>query len=254
VEQSLRVGLHLHLYYQEIAREIFDRLQGMNCRIDLLISVSSASAAEIVQHIFSGYSQGTIDLRVFDNRGRDIGPFLTGFGEVIVERYDIIGHVHTKKSIGFGMNDESLAPASLESIAHWRRFLYANLLGGKHAMADRIIQRFAADETIGLAFPDHPKIHGWGKNLPYALDLAARLGIAELLPKSTFNFPVGSMFWARTAALRPLFELGLAWDDYPKEPVPSDGSLLHAIERILPFVVEGAGFRSAVTYVAGVTR
>ena len=254
VEQSLRIGLHLHLHYQEMAQEIFDRLQGINSRIDLLVSVTSAPAAEAVQHIFSGYSRGTIDVQVFDNRGRDIGPFLTGFGEVILDRYDIIGHVHTKRSVGFGMNAQSITAASLESIAHWRRFLYANLLGGEHAMADRIIQRFSSDETLGLAFPDHPNIHGWGKNLSHVLDLAKRLGISELLPKTTFNFPVGSMFWARTAAIRPLFELDLSWDDYPEEPVPYDGSVLHAVERILPFVAESAGFRSVVTHVAGVTR
>ena len=104
------------------------------------------------------------------------------------------------------------------------------------------------------SFPDDPHLLGWGENLPYATDLARRLGIAEPLPATTFNFPVGSMFWARTAALRPLLELGLNWDDFPAEPVPYDGSLLHAIERLLPFVVERAGFRSAVTHVAGVTR
>jgi lipopolysaccharide biosynthesis protein len=121
-------------------------------------------------------------------------------------------------------------------------------------MADAIIQRLSRDETLGLVFPDDPHILGWGKNLPYAVSLAQRLGVSEPLPRNTFNFPVGSMFWARTAALRPLFELGLSWDDYPEEPVPYDGSLLHAIERILPFVAESAGFRSAVTHVSGVTR
>jgi lipopolysaccharide biosynthesis protein len=75
-----------------------------------------------------------------------------------------------------------------------------------------------------------------------------------LLPKTTFNFPLGTMFWARTAALKPLLELGLLWDDYPAEPVPGDGSLLHALERLLPFVVEKAGFRSLVTHVPGITR
>ncbi len=216
--------------------------------------MTSQSAAEAVAHIFSAYSQGAIDVRVFENRGRDIGPFLTGFGEVILRRYEIIGHVHAKKSAGKAANGESLTPAFLESISQWRRFLYANLLGGKSAMADAIIQRFAREETIGLVFPDDPHLLGWGENLPYAADLARRLGIAEPLPATTFNFPVGSMFWARTAALRPLLELGLNWDDFPAEPVPYDGSLLHAIERLLPFVVERAGFRSAVTYVAGVTR
>ena len=252
--QSLRVGLHLHLYHHEVGKEIFEHLRGIRSRIDLLISVTSQSAAEAVARIFSAYSQGAIDLRVFENRGRDIGPFLTGFGDVILRGYEIIGHVHAKKSAGKPANGESLTPAFLESISQWRRFLYANLLGGKSAMADAIIQRFAREETIGLVFPDDPHLLGWGENLPYAADLARRLGIAEPLPATTFNFPVGSMFWARTAALRPLLELGLNWDDFPAEPVPYDGSLLHAIERLLPFVVERAGFRSAVTHVAGVTR
>ena len=152
--------------------EIFDRLKDIASRIDLLISVADRPAAEAVQRIFSGYSRGTIDVQVFDNRGRDIGPFLTGFGEVILDRYDIIGHLHTKKSIGFGIDAESLTPRFVESIASWRHFLYTNLLGGKHAMADRIIQRLSSDEAIGLAFPDHPNIHGWGKNLPYALRIS----------------------------------------------------------------------------------
>ena len=86
------------------------------------------------------------------------------------------------------------------------------------------------------------------------MSLANRLGIADLLPKATFNFPVGTMFWARPAALMPLFELGLTWDDYPTEPIANDGSLLHAIERILPFVVEASGFRSVLTNVPGISR
>ncbi len=56
-------------------------------------------------------------MRVFENRGRDIGPFLTGFGEAILDRYDIVGHVHTKKSIGFGIDAEVLNGGVLESIA-----------------------------------------------------------------------------------------------------------------------------------------
>ena len=71
-----------------------------------------------------------------------------------------------------------------------------------------IIQRLSRDETIGLVFPTTRTYSVGERILPYALALAERLGISELLPKTTFNFPVGSMFWARTAALRPLFELG----------------------------------------------
>ena len=244
-QKSLRVALHLHLYYPDMAEEIVERLRRTRGRMDLLISVPDSAAAQKAHAIFHGYPHGKIDVEIFNNRGRDIGPFLTGLGEKLLNCYDIVGHLHTKKSHHPGISADS-------STEVWRRFLYDNLLGDN--MADAMVHRFAADDFLGLVFPDDPNIIGWGENRSYALNLANRLELAESLPETTFNFPVGNMFWARITALKPLFELGLAWEDYPTEPVPYDGSFLHAIERMLPAVVHKAGFRSAVTYVAGVTR
>jgi lipopolysaccharide biosynthesis protein len=74
------------------------------------------------------------------------------------------------------------------------------------------------------------------------------------LPDQFFSFPVGTMFWARSAALESLFSLGLDWDDYPPEPLPIDGSMLHALERLLPSIVEHAGYGRRVTFAPGVSR
>ena len=52
-QQSLRVGLHLHLYYPEMGEELFQHLRRMDARIDLLVSVTSQPAAEAVERIFS---------------------------------------------------------------------------------------------------------------------------------------------------------------------------------------------------------
>jgi lipopolysaccharide biosynthesis protein len=62
------------------------------------------------------------------------------------------------------------------------------------------------------------------------------------------------MFWVKPEAIRPLIELKLQHQDYPKEPVPDDGTILHAIERIIPTIVQHQGYKYATTYVAGVTR
>jgi len=51
-----------------------------------------------------------------------------------------------------------------------------------------------------------------------------------------------------------LFDLQLDWDEYPDEPLPIDGSMLHAIERLLPTIAHHAGFDSKVTYAPGVSR
>jgi lipopolysaccharide biosynthesis protein len=62
------------------------------------------------------------------------------------------------------------------------------------------------------------------------------------------------MFWARVDALRPIFAGQFGWEDYPEEPLPYDGTLLHAIERLLPFVAQKTGYRLAMTNVPGITR
>ena len=51
------------------------------------------------------------------------------------------------------------------------------------------------------------------------------------------------MSWARSAALRPLLDLGLTFDDFPDEKSQTNGTMAHAIERLFLFVCERAGFK-----------
>ena len=85
-----------------------------------------------------------------------------------------------------------------------------------------------------MVFPDDPYVIGWGNSKDRAGIIGRQVGLDEL--PENFAFPVGTMFWARVEALRPLFNLGLTWQDYPSEPAPRDGTVLHALERLLPFV------------------
>jgi lipopolysaccharide biosynthesis protein len=71
---------------------------------------------------------------------------------------------------------------------------------------------------------------------------------------SEIHFPSGSFFWARPRALEPLWRAGFSWEDYPAEPVPYCGTMLHGIERIFPLVAEGSGYEIATSHIPGVTR
>ena len=109
----------------------------------------------------------------------------------------------------------SLDLADTELVAAWTRFLYENLLGGDKglAMVDQILAEFAEDQHLGIVFPDDPNIIGWTQNCRAAESLAQRMGY-DSLPQS-FNFPVGTMFWMRRAALKVFIDLNFDWTDYP---------------------------------------
>ena len=70
--------------------------------------------------------------------------FITEFGKIISENYDIIGHIHTKKTIDI---KDSL------QIKQWYCFLLENLIGGKKPMIDVILGKMACDETIENGLP-----------------------------------------------------------------------------------------------------
>ena len=120
-------------------------------------------------------------------------------------------------------------------------------------MADQILARFATSPSLGLVFPEDPNLTGWSLDRDLAVGLAAKMDPGMVVPPS-IDFPIGTMFWMRPPALAPLFDLGLDWPDYPPEPVPIDGTMLHAIERLLPVICTHRGFSFETTHVPGVGR
>jgi lipopolysaccharide biosynthesis protein len=239
---QLRTVLHGHFFYPELASELMAKLQCNRSGCDLIFTTDSEAKAKLLRKTAKGYSGGEVQIRVVPNRGRDIGAFLTGVATSFTDRYDVIGHVHGKRSLA--------VEAALGE--NWREFLWQNLIGDKHPMMDVILDRFAADATLGIVFPQDPHLSDWDKNLDIAQSLVARMGIEEPLPPF-FDFPVGTMFWARMEALRPVFELKFDWDEFPQEPLPIDGTMLHALERLLPFGACHAGYRFATTHIPGLT-
>lgn len=242
VEPVLRVALHAHMFYPELVGELLACLGANRSPLDLLVSTDTPEKAEQLDAALRGWDRGTLLVRVMPNLGRDIGPMLTGFRDEL-GGYDLIGHVHAKRSRASG--DDAMGDA-------WRYFLWENLLGGSHAMLDRVLAAFREQASLGLVFAADPHLVGWDANRPAAEALAGRLGATTPLPDA-FDFPLGTMFWMRREVFAVLAGLQLEWTDYPGEPLAEDGTMLHALERLMPFVAASAGFSSGVTHVPGVT-
>jgi hypothetical protein len=238
----VRIALHGHFHYPELIVDMVRKLGSNRSYCDLLLTATDKRKVQILRQATKEYDRGDVIVRLVPNRGRDIGAFLTGFGD-IVGRYDVIGHVHGKRSLFLG--DTVIGE-------RWREFLWQHLIGDLYPMIDVVVHRFATAPTCGLIFAEDPHLPDWDMNRGIADRLAQRMGINKPLPPF-FDFPVGTMFWARPVALQPLFDLKLDWEEYPREPLVIDGTILHAIERMLPFVAEHAGFSYAMTHLPGIT-
>ena len=56
---------------------------------------------------------------------------------------------------------------------------------------------------------------------------------------------LGTCFWFRGKALKPLSDHHWRYDEFPPEPNNADGTILHAIERIYSFACVEAGYYPA---------
>jgi len=238
----LSTAIHVHAYYPELMEELLRCLADNASRCDLFVSTTRNADLGALRRSLASYARGDVRIDSVPNRGRDIGPFLTEYGWLST-KYDLLGHLHCKKTPQY----------NAEVGQNWRTFLWRNLVGGGYPMMDVIAKQFEDDPGLGLVFPDDPNLVGWKSNKECAARLAKKMGLTADLPQA-LEFPVGTMFWCRGAALRPLFELGLTWDDYPLEPLLFDGTILHAIERLLPFIAQHQGYRFAATHIPMVTR
>jgi glycosyltransferase involved in cell wall biosynthesis len=235
---ALKVAVHGHFHYPELLPDFIQRLHRNGNSFDLFLSTTTQAKADHIAGIVAEFALNNVDITVGGNRGRDLAPFLKGLREGRYSGYDVVGHFHGKRSVHV---DSTIGDG-------WRNFLWEHLVGGQFAMADVILRAIAEDPRLGLVFAEDPHLNGWDENLEIAEALAARMKFSRPLP-AHFDFPIGTMFWARPRALEPLLRLDLRDDDFPPEPLPIDGTLLHALERMIPFAAAEAGMAYATTYV-----
>lgn len=130
----------------------------------------------------------------------------------------------------------------------WREYLLNGLFGSTSNI-NRIFSLFEKNTQLRIIYPqvfsEVPYMaFTWLANRAKGAELCARIGIT--MPDGYFDFPAGSMFWARMDAMRPLFDLNLKWEDFPEETGQTDGTTAHAIERLLGVLPTALGYESFI--------
>ncbi len=220
------IAVHLHLFYLDLVPELVSYLNNIPFSFDLFISIPEQIQYDAVklQADFSAIKHlHNVTIKSTTNRGRDIGPMLCTFKEDL-QKYDFLLHIHTKKS-----------PHG-DILRHWRQFIFNHLLRSQDTVT-YILQLLATD-TAMVAPPDfiylyHSEVWDWG-NLEKAQEVidhsALHIDLKEIAPCA--KFPQGTMFWCRTDMLKDLLAMNFTYEDFPQEPIPPNGTIAHALERL----------------------
>jgi hypothetical protein len=226
-----KVAVMLHCYY-------FDELQGIqrylaNIPFDftLVISTDTSAKKDAIKRAFAGWRHGAVEVIVTENRGRDVAPRFVSLREKYAQ-FEYVLHIHTKKSV------------HNNALKGWLRQNLADLLGSPDTVRG-IFEVFRCDPSVGIISPRYfqpiRQAVQWGVNFEHCQSLGQRMGF-EISADEPIDFPAGSMFWARTAALGPLLGLNLQTCEFEPEQGQQDGTLAHAVERMVFISSELAGY------------
>ena len=226
------VAVMVNLYYIENVEWYLNQLYEILDRVDVYVISSRSDILDIV-------ADQKIHLLKKKNRGRDISALLVSGREIILQ-YDYICFLHDKRA-------RSKKHTML--VKSWIENMWSNLIGTK-AYIENVLGIFENHPNIGLLVPPETggmdwKIWGadlWESNFERVQEICHEWNLNCNLDPNIPPITIGTAFWCKTAALSKLFHRNWQYEDFDDEPLPDDGTLSHAIERILAYVAQDAGY------------
>lgn len=241
-QTNKRVALIIHSYYKDCIDEIFLYSSNVPEYVDIYINTPIKDNIVLLKTLF-GELPNHVEIKLIENRGRDVSSLLIA-SENIVKNYDYVCFYHDKKV-------KQITP-----LAVGESFFYKISECALHnkVYIENIIYAFDNESMLGM-LTNEPPYNGvyinnlgneWGPNFDITYNLSKKLNLKVPIERDKPPIaPLGTVFWFRTKALNKLFNYNWKYEDFPKEPNKIDGSILHAIERVYPFVVQDAGYYPA---------
>lgn len=219
----------VHAWYVDVLDTIVAQLRGNGLDWRIIVTTAPDREHDVRARLMALGVDAEVE--VFENRGRDLLPFLHVADRLLNEGVDVVLKLHTKRSVH---RDDG---------SQWRDELLQSLAAPDRA--SRIMEAFAARPHLGIVAPEghsQPLEHFWGANEANIRSLCVRLGLPK--PSPGTEFIAGSMFWVRLAALRPLLDAHMEPWEFDREDGQIDGTTAHALERLFRLATWKAGFET----------
>ena len=237
-EKKKKIALILYIYYEDQVEVCLKDALKLAMTADVFVVCSRSDTLRKAREFFSGDKFRKIDFILKQNKGRDLSSYLID-ARFVFDQYDYVCYFHDKKSPQL---------ANRYTVRDFYEHCTGSILDSENSVL-RVIREFEENPKLGLLVPS-PLNWGPFYTSEYYLNPQNRELMHKLLEDLKLNvpfddFPVapyGDFFWVRSAAVKPLFNKNWSYDDLPEEPLPVDGTILHALERIIPFCVQSAGY------------
>lgn len=227
-----RVAVVLHLFYPETWPDFEAALLSSGFEGDVLITTPAAQVGAVAAMARARFAHA--EVFAAENRGRDIRPTLALLPLLIARGYRAVLKLHSKKTL------------HRENGTEWRQSLVESLLPAPQALRG-MLDGLARYPSLGLIAPQGNVLNLqrfiW-TNKPWVATLADELGEREdWLDRTRPWFPAGSMFWFKPAALAKLLACSSVQQDrFEPEDQQVDGTLAHALERMVGAAALSAGY------------
>lgn len=249
---DVRSAFIYHIYFLDLLDDTCRYIKALPDETDLYITTTEDKIVPIRDYMAAHGMNHPVTFIPVVNRGRDVSALLVASRDVVLSgKYDVIGFAHDKKS---SQNQEN-GHHGTESQGFAYK-LMENTLGSRDYV-ENILTLFSNEPRLGQVAPPPPSHalyfahtlpHDWGANFEITKELLEdRFNIhVPLSPGKPSASAIGSCYWFRVKALKPLFDYEWKYEDFlPEGEMGEDGTISHAIERANGYICQSQGYYPA---------
>ena len=242
--EDCRVAVIAHINYTDLIEKCFSYIEKIPPYIDIFITTKGEKNIEYISSKIKKMDRKNIRIIVPKDRGREISALLVACKDFLMN-YEYLCFVHDKKN-NAGEPHRTVGQSFMDIL--WENTIKNDIY------IENVLKKFDEEPRLGILAPPAPYMamffttgaNGWTTCFDETKKLAKRLKLECNMDLNNQPFVFGTTFWCRTDALKPLFESGIGYEDFCEEPMPVDGTISHAIERIFPYIAQSRGYYSGI--------
>lgn len=239
-----KIAVIAHLNYPELINEGVDYLKNVPKEMDIYVTTKSEENERLIRNALESKHIKNYKIIQIGNKGREIRGLLVECADVF-RTHEYVCFVHDKRTTG-NKTGENVGKA-------YMYLLWQNMLKSRDYILN-IIALLKENDYLGMLVPVPPyhwnyfRYLGeeWTNCFEETKKLVNKLQLNCIMSKDTAPLTLGTTFWCKSEAIKPLIEYGFTEDDFEEEPLPLDGTINHAIERIFAYSAQSQGYATGM--------